>query len=854
MEHHPPPYVEDAHPPVYHDVPDIPHHHHPHQPHLPIVHAPEVSYKGFAKDGPEIGKPLQFGAPLSISVALNKFGSPVYVSTPAPYLLTRRTTPPSTKAPTTPPAPEIKSVRPPTVTPPTYLPAVPAVPEGVRSGLPQPTPGPAFVPGNLAHDPVSHGFAVPPGPGPTPIPGVFPPHPTPSLSFAPDFLNSPAGPPVGSPVTILPDLTTFPGTVPAVPGLVLEPVTPGPFGPFGPLGPADQPPPGFGPFRPAFLNSQNSLGPEAVTAAPPLLLPEVPFGGNPFPAAPAPSAPEVPAGLPEVPRSSGIAQSIFGGSAFGTPVPASTAAPSFVPEPSNQPFQFSTFPTAQASPVTTPSPLTLPPETPVPGTAQPIFLVVNNGPDGSPQLVQLPGGLTGPTGAPINLQDLIAGGVVPQQPTLPPKRNKFGAHQGFQNFLNPTPGPTPTAAPVQPISTTGPPQPAFPTVTESIFGDSVFESQRTQTGGVSIQPLGQSFNNNGFNAIVSEAPTKTIASQPFFPETSAPAIAVENPSEDNQNDGLPPNPFSFSFDTVKDTLATRPRTQPGSTPEIQPTEIVSDAATDSAPAPAPAQSFGSFRIDHSDHPSIVVNEGILDEFQTTPILLPAAEPAVPNNNGNNLFPTSPVKKDDDKKTLQETLLGVLGATSENIVQKKQQQKPKEKNRSNSGNAVVNTLIKEDNIKKKPLDPEFHIQLGPHVVETVSRPDKAKEVEENIHKTYAGQEFFGEAFLKASGNETVTTNIDANLGLNIDVKTSKSEELTLSESKRRNYLPNSSDSKVPTLQETLLGVLGASESKRRDYLPDPSDSKREDYLPPITDSFANYADYSDLVTYDPMKLI
>ena len=159
--------------------------------------------------------------------------------------------------------------------------------------------------------------------------------------------------------------------------------------------------------------------------------------------------------------------------------------------------------------------------------------------------------------------------------------------------------------------------------------------------------------------------------------------------------------------------------------------------------------------------------------------------------------------------------------SENIVQK--QQKP-EKNRSNSGNAVVNTLIKEDNIKKKPLDPEFHIQLGPHVVETVSRPDKAKEVEENIHKTYAGQEFFGEAFLKASGNETVTTNIDANLGLNVDVKTSTSEQLTL------------------------------SESKRRDYLPDPSDSKREDYLPPITDSFANYADYSDLVTYDPMKLI
>ena len=111
-------------------------------------------------------------------------------------------------------------------------------------------------------------------------------------------------------------------------------------------------------------------------------------------------------------------------------------------------------------------------------------------------------------------------------------------------------------------------------------------------------------------------------------------------------------------------------------------------------------------------------------------------------------------------------------------------------------------------------------------------------------------------MKASGNnETeLTTNIDANLGLNIDVKTSTSEQLTLSESKRRNYLPNSSDSKVPTLQETLLGVLGASESKRRDYLPDPSDSKREDYLPPITDSFANYADYSDLVTYDPMKLI
>merc|ERR1712008_640713 len=142
-------------------------------------------------------------------------------------------------------------------------------------------------------------------------------------------------------------------------------------------------------------------------------------------------------------------------------------------------------------------------------------------------------------------------------------------------------------------------------------------------------------------------------------------IAVENPSDNNQNDG-PPNPFSFSFDT----LATRPRTQPGSTPETQPTEIVSDAATDSAPAAAPAsaQSFGSFRIDHSDHPSIVVNEGILDEFQTTPILLPAAQPAVP---------TSPVKKDDDKKTLQETLLGVLKA-SENIVQK--QQKP-EKDRS-----------------------------------------------------------------------------------------------------------------------------------------------------------------------------
>ena len=71
----------------------------------------------------------------------------------------------------------------------------------------------------------------------------------------------------------------------------------------------------------------------------------------------------------------------------------------------------------------------------MPGTAQPIFLVVNNGPDGSPQLVQLPGGLTGPTGAPINLQDLIAGGVVPQQ-ALPPKPiNKFGANQGFQNFF-----------------------------------------------------------------------------------------------------------------------------------------------------------------------------------------------------------------------------------------------------------------------------------------------------------------------------------------------------------------------------------------------------------------------------------
>ena len=394
------------HPPIYHDVPDIPHHPAP-LPHLPVVKAPVVHPKAFAKDGPT-GAPLAFGAPLSISVALNKYGSPVYVSTPAPYLLTQRTTPKSTTAPTTPPAPEIETIRPPTEVPPTFPPPTTAVPDYDNEDLGGRTDEavrtrPLF-PVNLAQDPVSHAVPIGAGfPGVTPRPGILPPHPTPSLSFAPNFLNSPAGPTI-PPVTDQPIPENFPGTVPAVPGLVFESVTPGP-----PVVPVVDPHAGHTPFRPAFLNSQNSLGPEAIAPGAPL--PPVVAPVTATPATPTPGAPsEIPE---ELPRTSGGAPSIFGGSLFGNPtpapapVPASTAAPSLVPE-SPQPFQFSTLPTAQAAPVTpgvqitTPSP----PKTPVPGTPEPIFLVVN-GPTGEPKLVELPASIAGPTGAPINLKDLI---------------------------------------------------------------------------------------------------------------------------------------------------------------------------------------------------------------------------------------------------------------------------------------------------------------------------------------------------------------------------------------------------------------------------------------------------------------
>ena len=366
-----------------------------------------------------------------------------------------------------------------------------------------------------------------------------------------------------------------------------------------------------------------------------------------------------------------------------------------------------------------------------------------------------------------------------------------------------------TAAPVAPsttvpLSTAPPAQPQANLITSSIFGDSVFESQRTQTG-VSVK----SNANKGINAIVSEAPTKDVTRRPVFTVTpstvTTPTTTVSSNVPEGDKDGLIHKPFSFSFDTLKNFV-------PSTTPE--PTEVTNDGETVTATAPIPTagtQSFGSFRIDHSDHPSIVVNEGELDETQTSPILLQdffpkdsaVIEPET-NSNGN----------ENQKPTLAETLLNVLNrGTSENIVAKQE----KEEVRSVTAiRPVVNAVVAKDDIIKKPLDPQFHIQLGPHVVDTVKRPKEAKEVEESIHKTYDGQEFVGEDTLKSFGNETTVISINV-------VKTKRQTDLTekIEKTKTDDLTEKTDIDNKTTLEDVLFDVLSTDD---------------------------------DMVTHEPMKLI
>ena len=592
------PYEPDLYEPVLHDAygppPSVLYedgYHEPHDyAHLPEVFTPLVHPKAFAKFKKTGDNPHKFNGPLAISVALNKYGSPVYVSTPAPYLLTTRTTQTTTARPTRPPPPTIV----------TKAPVVPIIPE-------QP-----LVPGIPAH-----GIA-PPGFEPQGLPGVFNhPHPT-AAPGLPGFLGQPTPQPALPPptsafsftsppgTTRLPDTTTFPGTVPAVPGLVLETATPEP--PIFPFGPPTGP---DVPFRPAFINSQQSLGPEAIT--PPTLPPPL-----------VPVSPAIPV----------------------TPGPFPGAFPGPFPAP---------------APVAPVAPVTAAPPTPGPvvTSPQPIFLILNNGPGQNPQLLSLPIVPGGPTAIP-NFQNLFSGGL------------------------------SSTTTPV-PITTT-----ELPPDLDLRINDAL-EAVRSQDGGVSIKPLGIQTISNGFNAVVNEMPK----------DDSGQKKSIEDDVELFR-------PFT-----------TRPRVVPVTTTESPVTTTLGQTTTTSVPTTTPTPvitarpttfpTTASFvRIEHFGQPAIEINSGQLVPSTTI---------------SPTIFETKPPKK----KTLQETVLEILAQQNLN-------------NNLPENDPAVNR------IKEEAVDTD-HVRLGPHVVETVKRPQKAKSVEENIHKTYLGQEFVGENTLKAFGNET-----------------------------------------------------------------------------------------------------
>ena len=197
----PAPFPHEAYPEDFYD-PEVDYYAQPPAPYLPEVYSPVVYPKAFPKL-----KPQTFGSPLSINVALGEHGSPIYVSTPAPYLFSTRRTPPTTTTfPTRPPPPPIGAIGP----PPELGPKPPPPPP------PPPIPVPA-VPHPLG---IEHGGVI----GVTPAPDIIPvASPTPIVpEYQPAIQFSTPDPFFGG--TILPDeVTTFPGTVPAVPGL---PVTP----------------------------------------------------------------------------------------------------------------------------------------------------------------------------------------------------------------------------------------------------------------------------------------------------------------------------------------------------------------------------------------------------------------------------------------------------------------------------------------------------------------------------------------------------------------------------------------------------------------------------------------------------
>ena len=199
-EHHS---VDHYGPPQRHPLENIYNHDYGYnKPHLTEVYSPVVYPKAFPKT-----KPAVFGAPLSINVGLGKNGSPIYVSTPAPYLFTTRRTPPTTtQFPTRPPAPAIDIVGPPPELGPKPVP-IPEVALSHSGVLP---------PGIDPHHP-HHGV-------PTPSPDIIPvASPTPIVPGVPPAIHFTTPDPIFG-ATLSPDeTTTFPGTVPAVPGL---PVTP----------------------------------------------------------------------------------------------------------------------------------------------------------------------------------------------------------------------------------------------------------------------------------------------------------------------------------------------------------------------------------------------------------------------------------------------------------------------------------------------------------------------------------------------------------------------------------------------------------------------------------------------------
>jgi len=113
-------------------------------------------------------------------------------------------------------------------------------------------------------------------------------------------------------------------------------------------------------------------------------------------------------------------------------------------------------------------------------------------------------------------------------------------------------------------------------------------------------------------------------------------------------------------------------------------------------------------------------------------------------------------------------------------------------------SAANSIIKDD-INKKPLDPEFHIKLGPHVVQTVKRPKSAQAVEESIHKTYQGQEFVGEDVLESFGNEQTLI---------------KRQTDHFSETPKNDKNDNANRK---TLEDTLFGVLNADDLPHEAHL-------------------------------------